>query len=149
MLIRGEGDFENIFKNHIINRPWGLFNTFADNEQCTVKILKVLPGQSLSMQVHQYRDQFYYLFDNDFIVEYSTRPIDFILLNNPNALVQWLTEYMIHHEAKEGEMFGFRRGVIHRLSYNGFRDFGRCLDIAFGWNDEEDIIRIKDNYGRK
>ncbi|KKK51639.1 hypothetical protein LCGC14_3112960, partial [marine sediment metagenome] len=29
-----------------------------------------------------------------------------------------------------------------------YNEYGRCLDLAFGENDEEDIIRLDDNYGR-
>ena len=38
-------------------RPWGSFERFTLNEKSTVKIIKVEPGQKLSLQQHAARDE--------------------------------------------------------------------------------------------
>jgi hypothetical protein len=55
---------------------------------------------------------------------------------------------MTVERGKEGDMFGFSRFIIHRALYKGDREYGRILDLAFGVNDEGDIVRVTDKYGR-
>ena len=38
-------------------RPWGKFIQFCKNENTTVKIIQVEPGQQLSVQKHERRDE--------------------------------------------------------------------------------------------
>lgn len=141
-----------IFSN--VERPWGHYGLYSDNEPCTTKILYVIPKQSLSMQYHFKRDQFYLLLDDDFIVEYSNKPVPKEIVDEPNEdkrfqqLDEFLINNLITERGKQGDMFGFNRFVIHRVHYLGDKKFGRILDVAFGENDEEDIVRIKDRYGR-
>ncbi|MDP3995834.1 MAG: hypothetical protein Q8P74_01140, partial [bacterium] len=42
-------------------RPWGGFIKFIDNKPCTVKILFIEKGGSLSLQSHKLREEFWYL----------------------------------------------------------------------------------------
>ena len=42
-------------------RPWGGFIKFIDNKPCTVKILYIKEGESLSLQYHKLREEFWYL----------------------------------------------------------------------------------------
>lgn len=142
------------FKAMTEQRPWGYYGLYSENEKCTSKILYIAPQQQLSMQYHFKRDQFYLILDDDFIIEYSTQPVPIQIINNINEeerfkqLEKFLEEHLIQHEAKDGDMFGFHRLVVHRAKYVGNKAFGKVLDIAFGYNDEEDIVRIQDNYGR-
>ena len=40
-------------------RPWGNFERFTLNEQSTVKIITVNPGEAFSLQVHGHREEFW------------------------------------------------------------------------------------------
>jgi len=137
-----------VFKNLNTTRPWGYYGLYSDNEICTAKILFVKSGQALSMQFHQKRAQFYYLFDS-FTVQYSDVPVPKKIRYNREELKKFAGEHVIAVDGQPGDMFGFDKGVIHRLMYKGTREYGRCLDLAFGENDEEDITRIWDFYNRK
>ena len=154
MRIRETGVFGHlgIFKNLETVRPWGFFKLFSDNEICTTKVLYVKKNEALSMQVHEKRDQMYVLLD-PMTVQYSTVPVPKKILHNRAALTDFANEHVIRVKGEEGDIFAFERGVIHRLSYippkKSKREYGRCLDLAFGENDEEDIIRIQDYYGRE
>lgn len=142
------------FRALLTERPWGYYGLYSDNEPCTCKILYIKKNEMLSLQYHFNRDQFYMSLDPGFTVQYSNRPLPEDILNNPDdnsriaAMNDFLQKYLITCEVKEGDMFGFHRGVVHRASYAGDREFGRVLDIAFGENDENDIVRINDKYGR-
>ena len=150
MQIKDEGVFGHlgVFKNLNTHRPWGYYGLYSDNEVCTTKILYVKPGQALSMQFHRKRDQLYYLID-PFTVQYSLKPVPRKIRDNREAVKKFAIENVVTMKGDPGDMFGFERGVIHRLMYVGDRKSGRCLDLAFGENDEEDITRIMDFYNRE
>ena len=147
MRITQEGIIGN-FKNINVARPWGYFGLYSDNEKCTTKILYIRSGQCLSMQLHIKRAQFYLLLDDDFTVEYSTKPVPPYMIGDIEEIPKWFNSHHEIYEGKAGIMFGFEKRTIHRIIYNGRNEYGRCLDLAFGENDEEDIIRLDDQYGR-
>lgn len=140
-----------IFTEH---RPWGYYERYGDNVHCTPKILYVKKNEKLSMQYHFKRDQFYLILDDHFIVEYSNKPVPIEILNEPIEekrfadLEQFLIENLIVTTGFVGSKFGFKRHVIHRVTYVGEKEVGKVFDLAFGINDETDIVRIKDEYGR-
>lgn len=144
----------NIFPIHDEVRPWGYYGLYSDNRMCTTKILYIRGGEMLSLQYHFKRDQEYILLDDSFVIEYSSVPIPDDVLNDPNedrrikAFNIFLNENIIRVSGNEGDIFGFSKKTIHRAIYNGTREYGRILDLAWGWNDEEDIVRIQDKYGR-
>ena len=142
------------FKAEVVERPWGHYGLYSDNEKCTCKILFIKKGELLSMQWHFLRDQFYMALDGGFTVDYSNKPVPQEIINDSEdqrrfqRLEEFLKNNLITCDVKEGEMFGFHRFVVHRAAYNGNREYGRVLDLAFGYNDEQDITRIQDKYGR-
>ncbi len=105
------------------DKPWGFFEQFAMNEQCTVKILHVKPGASLSRQYHKNREELWVVLDDGMVVEIDgkiTRP-------------------------SKGERVFIHKGATHRLSSKAG---GRVLEISTGFFDEGDIVRLEDKYGR-
>ena len=155
MRITEEG-IKGSFKNIIVDRPWGYFGLHSDNEICTSKILYIRKGQSLSRQLHLKRSQFYLLLDNDFDIEYSDMqvPENIFWINaiytraDKIEIQKWYLKHDVMADGMEGDMFGFEKRTIHRIKYEGVKEYGRVLDLAFGENDEKDIIRLDDNYGR-
>ena len=82
--------------------------------------------------------------DANYIYKLNDGAGDFYILDD---------DFIIYNEgkyvkSKSGEMFGFSIGEVHRAEYTGKQKYGRILDIAFGENDEGDITRIEDKYGR-
>ncbi len=107
------------------NRPWGDFIRYTNNEPSTVKIITVLPNQSLSLQYHHDRQEFWK-----------------VLKGNPVLIIG---EKEI--EAKEGEEFFIEKEMRHRISSRDEKV--EILEISIGNFSEEDIVRIDDVYGRK
>ncbi len=105
-------------------RPWGNFERFTLNEQTTVKIITVEADQSISLQTHEHRDEFWRILSGS-----GTVVID-----------------GIEREAKAGDQFFSKRGGKHRVE--GGHHGLTFLEIAFGEFDEHDIIRLEDRYGR-
>jgi mannose-1-phosphate guanylyltransferase/mannose-6-phosphate isomerase len=104
-------------------RPWGRMVTFARNEKTTVKIIEVLPGESLSLQVHDHRNELWVALDHHLIAEVGGQTVDMV---------------------KDQTVF-IPVGTPHRASSK----YGtRFLEISTGFYDDEDITRLEDKYGR-
>jgi len=108
-----------------VDKPWGRFEQYAHNVPCTVKIITVEPGGTLSRQYHHGRDELWVVLD-------------------PGARVELGDKVL--HPAPEEKLF-IPRGTIHRLSCDGERTT-RILEVSFGEFDEDDIVRLEDVYGR-
>jgi mannose-6-phosphate isomerase len=108
-----------------VERPWGKFEQYTHNLPCTVKIITVAPGGTLSRQYHHMRDELWVVLDPGVCVE--------------------LDGEVLHPEPEE-KLF-IPRETVHRLSSAGEAEV-RVLEISFGHFDEDDIVRIDDIYGR-
>jgi mannose-6-phosphate isomerase len=106
-------------------RPWGHFLQFVQNEPVSVKVITVEPGHRLSLQTHSNRDELWQVLDLPFLVQVDGR--------------SW--------EAQVGELVWVPAGSEHRMTNRGDR-VGRMLEVAFGDFDENDIVRIEDDYSR-
>jgi mannose-1-phosphate guanylyltransferase/mannose-1-phosphate guanylyltransferase/mannose-6-phosphate isomerase len=105
-------------------RPWGGFEQFTLNEKSTVKILKINPGQKLSIQKHKNRSEFW------------------VILDNPAKITVGKKTF----RANKGDEIFIKKGQIHTVET--YSKVVRILEIAFGNFNENDIIRLKDKYGR-
>jgi len=150
-----ENIVEKPFITLIEHRPWGHYGLYADNTPSTTKILYIKQGESLSLQYHFKRDQLYVLLDDDFTIDFSSIEVPEKLINEENEdwkitqFEKFLEDTMVTTAGSAGDMFGFKRKVLHRAAYHGKRKYGRILDVAFGINDEDDIYRVQDKYGRE
>jgi mannose-6-phosphate isomerase len=109
-----------------VERPWGRFEQYTHNLPCTVKIITVAPGGTLSRQYHEKRDELWVVID-------------------PGACVE-LDGAVLYPEPEE--MLFIPRETVHRLSAPAVGDPVRILEISFGHFDEDDIVRLDDVYGR-
>jgi mannose-6-phosphate isomerase len=108
-----------------VKKPWGRFEQYAHNVPCTVKIVTVESGGTLSRQFHHRRDELWVVLD-------------------PGVRVELGGE--VFCPAPEEKLF-IPRGTVHRLSCAGTRP-ARILEVSFGEFDEDDIVRLEDIYGR-
>ena len=106
-------------------RPWGSFIMLYQDEDTWLKKLIIAPGQSLSLQRHKERDEYWYPLDDGVVFSDSEHEIELI----------------------SRETYFCLRGANHRLSNPGHEPV-RVIEWATGSPDESDIVRIKDNYGR-
>lgn len=112
-------------KSFIVKRGWGQFEQFTKSETVTVKIISINPNSILSLQYHNHRAEFWRVLSGHPIVTIGEN----ITIANP------------------GDEFKVEIKQIHRLETKD--DAVQILEIAYDDNfDEEDIVRIKDKYGR-
>lgn len=108
-----------------VRRPWGWFEIVHQSEAHWTKILTVSPFQSLSLQAHRYRTEFWTPIDYGLSAEIHGKTIDML----------------------PGIRYDVPRGVKHRVTNTGIVP-ARFIEVAIGFPDEDDIIRFEDKYGR-
>lgn len=111
-------------------RPWGKFIQFCKNENTTVKIIEVQPRQQLSVQKHKKRDEMWIALNQGLV-----------------ALIGDETIFMKDIEIGE-EPVWVPKGTVHSIKNTNEALPARFLEISFGEFDEDDIERIRDDYGR-
>ena len=135
-----------MFDPSVTERPWGRYRLYAENMPCTVKKVIIEPWAALSLQYHEHRSQRYIVI-NPLIVEWSTLPVP-VGMYERDAILDWYCSHRQFAYAIAGAELFFDRRVIHR-PHNDSKDVASFFEIAYGHNDEEDIVRLADRYGRK
>ena len=107
-------------------RPWGTYETLINEKKWQVKLIKVKPGEKLSLQRHRYRSEHWVVVSGTAKVEINGKEI--ILNANQSSYIPL--------------------GSKHRLSNPGREDL-KIIEVQSGsYLGEDDIERFEDNYGR-
>ena len=106
-----------------IEKPWGSFEVIVDEPKYKVKRLVIHDGQSISLQYHNHRLESW-------------------------VVVSGIGEYVLGRT--EGSLFPGKTVVIpirtvHRITAE---EELVIIETQVGECEEEDIVRLKDNYGR-
>jgi len=109
----------------ITQRPWGHFSQYTSNEDSTVSLMTVNPGQRLSLQSHTGRAELWIVIDDGAVIQVDDD----------------IREY------RAGDEVWNPVNGKHRLSCAGSRPV-RVLEIAFGNWQQADITRYADDYTR-
>ena len=110
-------------------KPWGDFIQYALNQEVTVKIITVDPGEKLSLQKHEHRDEMWVPLDEGLVATVGGRGS------------------RLWKESDNLSPVIILRGTIHTME-NVENAPARFLEISFGHFDEDDIERLEDKYGR-
>jgi mannose-6-phosphate isomerase len=105
-------------------RPWGKFERYTLNEQCTVKLVYLDGDKRLSLQYHNNRSEFWKVIKG---------PVNVQLGDETKTL-------------QTSESTTIPRKVIHRLI--GAGSDAIILEVSTGEFDESDIVRLEDDYKR-
>jgi mannose-1-phosphate guanylyltransferase/mannose-6-phosphate isomerase len=108
----------------LAERPWGSFKQYAHNQEVTVSLMTVKPGQRLSLQAHTGRAELWLVLDDGAVVQ--------------------IGEELFYPQA--GQELWIPANAKHRLSSNG--PTVRVLEVAFGNWQQADITRFDDDYQR-
>jgi mannose-6-phosphate isomerase len=108
-----------------VEKPWGKFEQFTRNEPVTVKILTVNPHESLSLQLHNNRDEFWKILAGQGEITLGDSVVD------------------VH----EGDEYFIEKKQKHRIKAGSLSV--KVLEISFGDFDENDITRLEDKYNRE
>lgn len=107
-------------------RPWGRWEVIGTGERYTVKRITVLPGQRLSLQYHHHRSEHWMVVDGAAEVELDG----------------------VTHRLGFGEHVFIPLGAKHRVRNGGDAPLV-FVEVQVGdLLDENDIVRVSDDYGR-
>lgn len=109
-----------------VDKPWGYELVFAHTEHYAGKILHVDPGQALSLQYHEEKDETLFLRAGEYL------------------LIVQEGEEMVEHHMKAGDSYRIRPHTRHRMVAG---DNG-CDIIEVSSPELHDVVRIEDRYGR-
>jgi mannose-1-phosphate guanylyltransferase len=109
-----------------VYRPWGFYDSIESSNGFQVKKLLVNPGAKLSLQKHQYRSEHWIVTSGEAIVTCGKNT--FKLIKNESTFIP--------------------KGELHRLENKGNQDLV-IIEIQTGeYLEEDDIIRLEDDYQR-
>jgi mannose-6-phosphate isomerase-like protein (cupin superfamily) len=106
-----------------IIKPWGKYVILEKKPSFWIKKLFVRQDESLSLQSHKNRSEFW------------------IVLSGEIEVVKGKSNLKL----RSGEFLSIKKNEKHRVT--GLKD-SLILEVAFGKPRERDIIRFKDDYGR-
>jgi len=109
-----------------VYRPWGKYDSIDSGDRYQVKRITVKPGAKLSVQMHHHRAEHWVIVSGTARVTNGEKT--FLLAENESTYIPL--------------------GVIHSLENPGKVDL-ELIEVQTGsYLGEDDIVRIKDNYGR-
>jgi mannose-6-phosphate isomerase len=109
-----------------VPKPWGYEIVWARTDQYVGKILHINAGHALSVQYHERKDETVYLLKG--------------------TLKYWVKvlEEMQDMELREGDAFRITPGTIHDME--AVTD---CDVLEASTAELDDVVRLKDRYGRE
>jgi len=109
-----------------IYRPWGHYLSVVEDKRWKVKLIKVKPGEKLSLQMHHHRSEHWVVVNGTAKVEVDEKVL--VLYENQSIYIPL--------------------GSKHRLSNPGKIDLSLIEVQSGSYVGEDDIVRFKDIYGR-
>ena len=106
-------------------RAWGSFDVLLDEEGIKVKKIVVKSGQRLSLQLHSKREEKWFIVEGFASVQLGVDEFDL----------------------ETGDSITIRKYEVHRVRNSGLIDLV-IIEVQTGDCQEDDIIRIEDDYGR-
>ncbi|MEL0280796.1 MAG: phosphomannose isomerase type II C-terminal cupin domain [Gammaproteobacteria bacterium] len=112
--------------NEISARPWGTYEVIMSSDSYKIKRIIVEPGQRLSLQSHEKRDEFWVVLNGNALVEIESHS----------------------YTLKYGESIQIKRNEKHRVK-NISDDKLILIEVQTGeYFGEDDIQRFEDDYNR-
>lgn len=107
-------------------REWGSFQILLDEPNVKVKKITVKPDQRLSLQLHRKREELWYVISGFGEMQVGSKVFDI----------------------ESGRVIKINKYEVHRVKCSGLNDLV-LVEIQTGICQEDDIVRIEDDYGRK
>jgi len=109
-----------------VHKPWGFYQNLYIHPNFKIKKIFVHPLRRLSLQKHQNRQEHWFVLYGNGLAIIDNKEIDL--------------EFSVSVDISEN--------VVHRLINNDHNSNLVIIEIQTGKCDENDIIRIEDDYGR-
>lgn len=128
VIERYEAVMEHIYDGlGVVLKPWGSYSDLLRTKDYVVKKIYIQPGQSISLQRHHKRSEFW-----------------LIISGTGNVQLGKLTR-----EMRAGQTVHIHEKEVHRATNTGSVPLA-ILELQYGDDcSEEDIERLEDQYGRR
>ena len=124
--IQSSSDLTKQFTNYKEDRPWGNFENLLVEKNYKLKKLTIFPKQQISFQFHKFRQEKWFVVKGRGYVHIGDKKF----------------------ECKKGSFFEIFKEQAHSIENTGKINL-EIIEIQFGEKVlEEDIVRLKDIYGR-
>jgi len=118
---------ESLIDHEVYQRPWGFYKTTVLNEYFQSKVISVRPGQQLSLQSHNHREEHWIVAHGRGIVQIEKSEI----------------------KVESGSSLFIPKGAKHRLTNIDPEESLIITEVQIGdYLGEDDIVRYEDVYGR-
>ena len=108
------------------HRPWGWYETVIEEVGYKVKRITVVGEQSISLQYHNHREEHWTIVDGE----------GYVTVND------------VEYYGRVGDSFHIKSGEVHRI--RGGEEGVVFVEVQIGDKcEEEDIVRLEDQYGRQ
>jgi mannose-6-phosphate isomerase len=114
-----------------VEKPWGYEIIWAETKDYVGKILHINPGQKLSLQYHELKEE---------TIRVMSGQMGLVLVKNYDTP----EEQRLVHQLSEGDTFHIHPGVIHR--YTSLGDHGDMREVST--TELDDVVRLEDAYAR-
>ena len=111
----------------LVEKPWGHEIRWAITDRYLGKILQIDPGQRLSRQYHEEKDESIYVLQGTLILE----------IGNESSVEKFILQ--------EGASWRITPGTVHRFCAPSTG----CKLIEVSTPEIDDVIRLEDDYDRK
>ena len=109
-----------------VDKPWGYELIFAHTERYVGKLLHINPGEALSLQYHELKDETFFVVHGEIDLEVEEEG------------------RLVSRPLTEGESYHVSPTVRHRM-VAGARG---CRLCEVSTPELEDVVRVEDRYGR-
>ena len=110
-----------------VDKPWGYELIFAHTDRYVGKILHIDPGQALSLQYHEVKDETLYLLQGEYVLEVEENG------------------EMVSRTMKPGDTYHITPHTRHRMTTG---EGTSCDILEVSTPELEDVVRLEDRYGR-
>lgn len=108
-----------------VNKPWGFYQDIFRTKETCLKRITVFPNQRPSLQLHYKREEIW-------------------IIQSGKGLV---TLDNVEFEASSGDIIRVRKEEVHRIKCISDENLV-FIELQTGICEEEDIIRLEDDYKR-
>ena len=109
-----------------VDKPWGYELIFAHTDRYAGKILHVDPGQALSLQYHESKDETLFLLEGEY------------------QLVVEEDGELVERTIRAGDSYHVPAGTRHRMVAGP----DGCDILEVSTPELDDVVRLEDRYGR-
>jgi len=111
----------------LVEKPWGYEIRWAITEKYLGKILQINPGQKLSRQYHEEKDESIYVLQGTLVLE----------IGDSHSIEKFILQ--------EGSSWRITPGTVHRFCAPS----SGCRLIEVSTPEIDDVVRLEDDYNRK